>query len=285
MYRIIAVFVALSSLVLILPFAAHADPTITKNWAFFDNRASDDIFGITGLRLNLSVKALGDGVYPLSNATALPSNANFFLTFPALSPLIPIDENVVFPITGGAEFTRLPNLSLVVDPLSKVGGTYEYTVTDTNLKTDVSTSHILDKYEVIPIPTNLAFSNNSTTPVFTFTDPDPIPDVAGVNRRYQVDIFDASKTNIFQSDVLSTPGFGVPIGILEVGMLYYFRAVSLDFDPSELIGGVETERSRVENRAIEYAEFHPVPEPTTMLLLGSGLLGLAGYGRKKFFKK
>lgn len=36
---------------------------------------------------------------------------------------------------------------------------------------------------------------------------------------------------------------------------------------------------------IDNGDTPAVPEPSTMLLLGSGLIGLAGYGRKKLFKK
>ena len=61
------------------------------------------------------------------------------------------------------------------------------------------------------------------------------------------------------------------------------------WEPALIGGGIlwaSTRRREVHVQIAAYAAVATeVPEPTTMLLLGSGLIGLAGYGRKKFFKK
>ena len=88
----------------------------------------------------------------------------------------------------------------------------------------------------------------------------------------------------WESDLLSgEPGFtGVDLNGNHIG------SISLtinNFTIEDMPYGAENELIGYEWSWNATVSINPVPEPATMLLLGTGLIGLAGIGRKKFFKK
>lgn len=193
-----------------------------------------------------------------------------------------------------------PNLYARIVPYSGQTGQWQYTATD-GINSATNNTYILNDPQLLPLASNLAISGPSLTPTLTWDAFDSTvypsvrnpPIVLGTdfyNLRVRIRLAQPGIPIIFDSPYYYTTktSYNTPPGILEEDQNYLFDLMLFHFDTNIVFSldppSYITNSENVSETFVLYSTA-PVPEPATMLLLGSGLLVLVGYGRKKFFKK
>lgn len=227
-------------------------PQIQTERTLIENRPPDDIWGFPGLYLLLRVDVTHpNGIAgfqgPGAGATSESLNNNYPFTNPMPLP------DVVFSQSSGFFLKLVP---IVPTDFPNIQSRYRYRVTDVSAVTDTLLGHPLNKPEVIPLPTNLAVSNQTTTPLFTFTDPAPTPGPSGLLRRYKVMVVDGNLAGLgeYPTGDATSPSIAIPPGVLCPCVSYYMRAESYDIDPAD---------DNLENLATAFLPFTPTAVPVT----------------------
>ncbi len=247
-FRIVSITAAICLIVALDAEPAVAGgPIITGEGTLIENRPPGDLFGSSGLFLSLRASVQhpsGAAGFsgPPAGATAEASDNNF----PFANP-VTLSELEAFP----SELYFIELLPITPADFATINGRYRYRVTDVNGDTDTLLGHNLNRMEVIPLPTNLAVSNQTTAPIFTFTDPDPSPNVAGLLRVYHVWIINDLLQGVAKFPPPGgspTPAIQIPPGVMCPCRKYYLRAESVDADTAD---------AAAENLATQYLEFTP----------------------------
>ena len=197
---------------------------VTGSAVFTENRGPNSAGFGTGHRFQISAfvsDALGvPGNIQSVTATALTAGQpNFTIPFVSIGGLLQGLYNTVPPYTGQT-------------------GQWQITATNNQNQTVSTVTHVLDKPRLIPLATNIKFSDNSLTPTITWdpvlfdhdlnAESPPIP-VDG----YIVRILTSANNQFFESAFSAQPSFTVPAGVLTPGQTVFFRIIAVDNDGTE----------------------------------------------------
>src|SRR2546427_7857267 len=110
-------------------------------------------------------------------------------------------------------------------------GQWEITATNKQGQTASVVTHVLDKPRLIPLATNITFSDKSLTPTVTWDpvlfddDNNPATPPVAVDG-YLVRIVTSASDQFFESAFLMQPSFKVPPGVLSPGQTVFFRIIA-----------------------------------------------------------
>jgi hypothetical protein len=153
---------------------------------------------------------------------------------------------------------------------------------------DINEDSVIDAAERYQVIANSSVGTVSSTTFFAYDSSSQTYEVASENvwdTNYagtEVAVDFSKIFGFYFSDTINPVNYYYTDAAFNNGGMEY---ISVDYDPFTAIISFDLDGVGLAEAIVKTDDVAPVPEPATMLLFGSGLVGLAGYGRKKIVKK